>query len=139
MKSNAALWGDLGLCEHKHDNYPASIQASHLAVRFGNNALRNAAYYNLGLAASTTRLDSEGCREIRSPAEFGCKKSTFVCVKQWIQYGPCQGTDGLVAFFARERTRAEAAAKEFASSSFGEPQLSGEALAVLAVYKGERW
>jgi Flp pilus assembly protein TadD len=48
--TNGAIWGDLGLCEFKRGNTAASIHASLLAVRHGDERVRKSAYFNLYLA-----------------------------------------------------------------------------------------
>src|SRR5215471_13419362 len=58
---NGAIWGDLGLCYFKLGGAATSIHPSRLAARFGDERVRRAAYYNLGLAGASITLPKGSC------------------------------------------------------------------------------
>lgn len=103
---NGAIWGDLGLCYVKLGGLATSIHASRLAARFGSEAVRKAAYYNLGLAGEGVTLP-KGCGEVASSAEAECKKPVFACVKPWSGSGSVFYQSGEVAFFGRTAAQAQ--------------------------------
>jgi len=98
---NAAIWGDLGLCYVKLGAMGTSIHASRLAAHLGNDAVRKAAYYNLGLAGDSVTLPNESCEKLSSTPESQCKKPVFVCTKSWSGSGSVFYQSGKVAFFGR--------------------------------------
>jgi hypothetical protein len=107
---NGAIWGDLGLCLLKLETLgsrDASIHASRLAVRFGDERVRKNAYFNLNLAGVKESLPDDGCTTVAAPPEAECKKSAAVCVKSWGSTGRVFQTSGKVAFFARSALDAE--------------------------------
>jgi|GEM_PF-2373087 len=104
---NGAVWGDLGVCELKRGVLDASIHASRLAVRFGDERVRKSAYYNLVLAGATERLPDDACATISAPSEAACVQSAAVCTKSWSGSGSVIHTFGKVAFFARNLALAE--------------------------------
>jgi len=113
---NGAVWGDLGLCELKRgtsESLAASLHASRLAVRFGDERVRIAAYHNLGLAAVKASLPDEGCTRISAPSEAACTKTAAVCTKTWRSSGTVYQSYGGVAFFARTAAEAERLRDEF--------------------------
>lgn len=109
---DAALWGDLGLCEYKRGgvSLAASLHASRMAVHLGDEKVRKAAYYNLGLAGDSVTLPQNGCAELSAVEEAQCSKSVFVCTKAWSTSGIVVQTSGEVAFFGLTRARAVAGA-----------------------------
>ena len=104
---NGAVWADLGVCELKRGALDASIHASRLAVRFGDERVRKSAYYNLGLAGATEILPDDACTTISAPADTACVQSAVVCTKSWSGSGSVLHTFGKVAFFARNQALAE--------------------------------
>jgi len=104
---NGAVWGDLGLCYVKLGGAASSIHASRLAAHFGNEAVRKAAYYNLGLAGDRVTLPDGGCDEVPSSEEAQCKKSLFACTKSWSGSGIVFYQSGTVAFFGRTQAEAQ--------------------------------
>jgi hypothetical protein len=113
---NGAVWGDLGLCELKRntpESLAASVHASRLAVRFGDERVRKAAYYNLGLAEVKESLPDEGCTMISAPSEAACTKTAAVCTKTWRTSGTVYQSYGGVAFLARTAAEAERLRDEF--------------------------
>jgi hypothetical protein len=113
---NAAVWGDLGLCELKRgtaESESASIHASRMAVRFGDERIRKAAYYNLGLASVKESLPDDACTTLSAPGEAQCPRSGVVCVKSWQTSGRVFRTSGSVALFARTQADAERQRDDF--------------------------
>ena len=104
---NGAIWGDLGLCYVKLGSAATSVHASRLAARFGNEAVRKAAYYNLGLAGGSVTLPNDSCGEVRSSEEAQCKKPVFACTKSWSGSGSVYYQNGKVAFFGRTPAEAQ--------------------------------
>lgn len=107
---NGAIWGDLGLCLLKLEapgSRDASIHASRLAVRFGDERVRKNAYFNLNRAGAKESLPDDGCTSVAAPPEAECKKSAAVCVKSWDSTGWVFQTSGKVALFARSAVDAE--------------------------------
>lgn len=107
---NGAVWGDLGLCELKRgtpETRAASIRASRLAVHFGDERVRNSAYYNLGLAGVKESLSDDACATIAAPAEAQCSRPSVVCTKSWRTSGTVFQTYGSIAFFARTEADAQ--------------------------------
>lgn len=79
--TNGDAWADLGLCEHRRGNTQASIHASYLAVRYGAEETRKAAYFNLSLAGADIAPEpaANACSEIEVPKELGCAKRVAAC------------------------------------------------------------
>jgi hypothetical protein len=96
---NGAIWGDLGLCELKLGETAASVHASLLAVRSGDEHVRRSAYFNLHLAGYALALPAE-CSAIEVPAELACTLPAFACTKPWEANGTGEGDNGTAAVFA---------------------------------------
>jgi hypothetical protein len=95
---NGAIWADLGLCELKRGDNAASIHASLLAARFGDERVRKNAYFNLYLAGYGLDVDGE-CGALAATAELACSAPAFACTGDWTAYGTRSGTNGTVAIF----------------------------------------
>jgi hypothetical protein len=95
---NGAIWADLGLCELKRGDKAASVHASLLAARFGEERVRKNAYFNLYLAGYELGVDGE-CGALVAPAELACSAPTFACTGDWTAHGTRSGTNGTVAIF----------------------------------------
>jgi tetratricopeptide (TPR) repeat protein len=130
---HGAIWGDLGLCELKRGKIPESIHASQLAIRFGSPEVRRAAYFNLRLAEAKG-LEFSDCARLESAPELGCKKPTFACKRDWMQYGSGMGTDGVVAFFDTDEARVKQRAEKYLQESTYEKTPEG----ALPLRKSER-
>jgi hypothetical protein len=104
---NGAIWGDLGFCYLKLGGAGASIHPSRLAAHFGDERVRKAAYYNLGLAGESITLPAEGCMEVESSVEAQCKQPVFACTKSWSGSGSVFYQSGKVAFFGRTLAEAQ--------------------------------
>jgi hypothetical protein len=109
---NGAIWGDLGLCEVKRgtgESMAASVHASRLAIRFGDERVRKAAYYNLGLASERESLASDGCTVLSAPPEAECSQTAVACTKRWTTSGIVYQQFGTVAFVALTEGEAKTA------------------------------
>jgi tetratricopeptide (TPR) repeat protein len=124
-KTNGAIWGDLGLCELKRGEPSASVRASTLAVRFGGEKVRLAAYYNLRAASFAIELPKSGCALLPSTAGLECKKSIAVCQKHWENFGTGQATNGEAVYFADSVEQAESLAQEVLPPSYRDSIRSG--------------
>jgi hypothetical protein len=98
--TNGAIWGDLGLCEFKRGDTAASIHASLLAVRHGDERVRKSAYFNLHLAGYSVAVPSDCAALNALPAELECTTPAFACTKGWEANGTGEGDNGTVAVFA---------------------------------------
>lgn len=123
-KDNGAIWGDLGLCQLKRGETDASVRASLLAVRFGNDKVRLAAYYNLRKAEFAVALPKD-CALLPSTAGLGCEKSVAVCSKYWENFGTGQSTNGTALYFADSVEHAAAFAQEIQPPSYRDSIRSG--------------
>jgi hypothetical protein len=119
-QKNGAIWGDLGLCELKRGDVAASIHASNLAARFGDDSVRQAAYYNLGLASASIALPSYHCITVLSTPDSGCSKPAFACVETWEQYGTGVGQDGNVLYLSDSHEKLQQHVKEM-GDLYGDP------------------
>lgn len=113
-KTDGAAWADLGLCEAKRGNPEVANRASLLAVRYGDEATRKAAYFNLFKAGHRVALpeakerDALTCATLPTAPVFECAKSLWACTWQWFQYGTGAGSEGASAIFGfSEEERAE--------------------------------
>ena len=125
---NGAIWGDLGICELRRGRLAASIHASRLAIRFGTGEVREAAYYNLGLASAAVELPSSGCITVLSTPESGCSKAAFACMASWIQYGTGMGSDGTALFLGDRYEQVQESAASV-DGLYGDPGDPPDALA----------
>ncbi|HWA73114.1 MAG TPA: hypothetical protein VG937_12285 [Polyangiaceae bacterium] len=124
-KTNGAIWGDLGLCELKRGEITASVRASSLAVRFGSEKVRLAAYYNLNSASFAVELPKADCALLPSTPGLGCEKSITVCKKHWENFGTGQATNGDALYFADSVEQAEALAQELLAPTYRDGIHSG--------------
>ncbi|QSQ17403.1 tetratricopeptide repeat protein [Myxococcus landrumensis] len=83
--THGEIWADLGLCELRWGRKAQSIQASNLAVRYGDEKTRKAAYFNLGLAGvrlvPPDTADTETCVRLQPPEELACARRFVACGK----------------------------------------------------------
>jgi len=114
---NGAIWADLGLCELRRGDRPASIHASLLAARFGNERVRKNAYFNLYLAGYALELPEECAALGDPPTELACDAPAFACTADWHAYGSAEGTNGAVAVFASSANEARAGRNDMTSSA----------------------
>ncbi|ADO69130.1 tetratricopeptide repeat protein [Stigmatella aurantiaca] len=81
--THGAIWADLGLCELKRGKKAESIRASNLAVRYGDEKIRESAYFNLGLVGvnlAPQGVVSDGtCVPIEPPKELACAQRITGC------------------------------------------------------------
>jgi hypothetical protein len=121
---NGAIWADLGSCELKRGDKAASIHASLLAARFGDERVRKNAYFNLHLAGYEAGV-SGACGALAVPAELACSVPAFACTGDWTAYGSRSGTSGTVAVFDESEEDARARRDDIAGGLGGETR-SGE-------------
>jgi hypothetical protein len=117
---NGAIWADLGLCELKRGDKAASIHASLLAARFGDERIRRNAYFNLHLAGYEPGEYGGECSALAAPAELACSRPAFACTGDWTAYGSRSGTSGTVAVFDANREDAQARRDDVAGGLGGE-------------------
>jgi hypothetical protein len=116
---NGAIWADLGLCELKRGDRAASIHASLLAARFGDERVRKNAYFNLHLAGYEAGVHpAPGA--LAEPAELACSMPAFACTGDWTAYGSRSGTSGTVAIFDTNEEDARARCDDLAGALGGE-------------------
>jgi hypothetical protein len=135
---NGAIWGDLGLCELKRGHVVASVHASRLAVRFGNDKVREAAYHNLGLASASVELPPSGCITILSTPESGCSKAAFACMASWLQHGTGMGSDGTTLFLDDRHEQVQENAR-LVDGMYGDPGDPPDALAFSREWRCFSW
>ena len=116
---NGAIWADVGLCELKRGDKAASVHASLLAARFGDERVRKNAYFNLHLAGYEPGVYGE-CGALAEPAELACNMPAFACTGDWAAYGSRSGRSGTVAVFAADEEDARARRDEIAGALGGE-------------------
>lgn len=100
---NGSLWGDLGLCELRWGHNDASVYSTLLAIRYGDDRVRMAAYHNLALASFKVQLPIDGCTSIPSTNAGHCTTPVYSCVRQWRGSGTLyRGFGSFAAFSVKE-------------------------------------
>lgn len=104
-RTDGARWADLGLCEYRRGHTDAGHRASLLAVRYGDEATRKHAYFNLHAAGHRVHLPEQkpgggtSCELLQFAAPFACETKLWACIVPWTQYGSGGGTAGTAVIF----------------------------------------
>ncbi|HYP77645.1 MAG TPA: hypothetical protein VER12_16860 [Polyangiaceae bacterium] len=112
---NAAVWTDLGACEHQRKGTwnAAALHALRMSIRWGDESTRTKGYRALGETAVRLALPADRCTALPAPAEAGCSRKVFACTRSWNMDRSDPATSGVVAFLAYTEAHAEAQANQF--------------------------